>query len=131
MVWTKKKIAALLALLAGGVTGGVVATRGGDEPAQRPAEQRTQAEAPAAEEPPEPEQAEPEPARKERPRRRREAPRVRAIRSGDTLWEIASDQLGSKAPDRSVARRVNRLATLNDLQDPDLIVAGRKLRVRA
>jgi nucleoid-associated protein YgaU len=50
------------------------------------------------------------------------------VRAGDTLWGIAERRVGGEASDASVAREVARLASLNDLSDPDLIYAGQRLR---
>ena len=63
--------------------------------------------------------------------RRRSGPRRREIRRGDNLWSIAERQLGENASDRQVANRVVRIARLNELRDPDLILAGESLRLRA
>jgi Tfp pilus assembly protein FimV len=145
--WTKRKVAAALAVLAAGVTGGVFATRdGSDQPAPRRAEGTTQRAAePAptttrAQESAEAEEPEPEGDRESRepPSRRRTAStpdasgrRIRTLRPGDTLWEIAGAQLGRDATNARIARRVRYLARLNELDDPDLILAGEELRLRA
>jgi hypothetical protein len=60
------------------------------------------------------------------------APGVYRIRPGDTLSQIAYDQLKQSgrphaAPD--IARAVKVLATANDIADPDRIVAGASLRL--
>jgi nucleoid-associated protein YgaU len=50
------------------------------------------------------------------------------VRRGDSLWSIAQDRLGPGAAPQSVLREVDRLWTLNGLDDPDLIYAGQQLR---
>ena len=118
IVWTKKKIAAVLAVLAGGVTGGVAVVRREPPPPPPP--------------PPVAERPEPRPVaveREEPPVKRKE--RMRRVRTGDTLWEIAERQTGGDASDSKVARRVRVLARLNELPDPDLIPAGGRLRLRS
>ncbi len=146
--WTKRKVAAVLALLATGITGGVVVTRdGSDRPAERRAERTTRPApqgAPATTRAQEPAQAEqPGPERRRASSRQRRSPRrsastgrrrpgsVRTLRPGDTLWEIAGSQLPPGASDARIARRVRYLAQLNRLEDPDLILAGERLRLRA
>jgi Tfp pilus assembly protein FimV len=71
--------------------------------------------------------------------RAREAPKAPAeaykVRRGDSLWPIAKKQLGPNSSQAQVARRVERLGTLNLRDriasgDPDLIVAGERLRLR-
>jgi len=49
------------------------------------------------------------------------------VRAGDTLWSIAQDRLGSGASPQQVLREVDRLWSLNGLDDPDLIYAGQHL----
>jgi nucleoid-associated protein YgaU len=140
MQWTKRKLIALLALVAGGITGGVLVTRdGADRPPPQPttratpADTRTRARAaPERSAPERPREARAEARRPARAQaRRRRAPRTRTIRPGDTLWGIATEQLGRDASAPRVLRRVQRLAALNDLEDPDLILAGARLRIRA
>jgi nucleoid-associated protein YgaU len=50
------------------------------------------------------------------------------VRTGDTLWSIAERRLADGAPAAKVADEVARLASLNRLADPDLILAGQRLR---
>jgi LysM repeat protein len=50
------------------------------------------------------------------------------VREGDSLWSIAQDRLGSDASPEKVLREVDRLWSLNGLQDPDVILAGQHLR---
>ena len=50
------------------------------------------------------------------------------VRAGDTLWSIAQRRLGAGAPAAKVADEVHRLTALNDLEDPNLIRAGERLR---
>jgi hypothetical protein len=57
------------------------------------------------------------------------------VRAGDSLWPIAEEQLGTSSSHAQVARRVKRLGALNlpdriASGDPDLIVAGERLRLR-
>ena len=121
-----EEIAALLILLAGGVSGGVIIAPGGDEKvAPPPPPQRTSTE--VAEEPRRAQAAERE---EEEPASRRRAPLRLTVDRGDTLWDIATDQLGRGASNGQIARRVNRLARINDLGDPDLIRTGQRLRLR-
>lgn len=51
------------------------------------------------------------------------------VRAGDSLWSIAQDRLGSGASAQRILREVDRLWSLNGLDDPDLIYAGQQLRV--
>jgi Putative peptidoglycan binding domain len=60
--------------------------------------------------------------------------RVYRVRAGDSLWAIAEERLGRKGPERTVARKVDRLVALNlDSRiasgDPDLIRPQEKLRL--
>jgi nucleoid-associated protein YgaU len=50
------------------------------------------------------------------------------VDAGDTLWSIAQDRLGSEATPQKVLKEVDRLWSLNGLQDPDVIYAGQHLR---
>ena len=50
------------------------------------------------------------------------------VRQGDSLWSIAQDRLGSDASPKTVLAEVDRLWSLNGLQDPDVILAGQHLR---
>ena len=50
------------------------------------------------------------------------------MRAGDTLWSIAERRLAGGAPAAKVVDEVARLASLNRLADPDLILAGQRLR---
>jgi hypothetical protein len=50
------------------------------------------------------------------------------VRQGDSLWSIAQDRLGSDASPEMVLKEVDRLWSLNGLQDPDVILAGQHLR---
>jgi LysM repeat protein len=50
------------------------------------------------------------------------------VRPGDSLWSIAQDRLGHDASPQQVLREVDRLWSLNDLADPDVILAGQHLR---
>jgi outer membrane biosynthesis protein TonB len=50
------------------------------------------------------------------------------VHAGDNLWSIAQRRLGSGAAPAAVLREVDRLSSLNDLRDPDLIFAGQRLR---
>jgi peptidoglycan hydrolase-like protein with peptidoglycan-binding domain len=57
------------------------------------------------------------------------------VRPGDALWPIARGQLGRDSSDHEVARKVADLEALNvegriGSGDPDVIVAGEKLRLR-
>lgn len=80
--------------------------------------------------------------RKERGRRTRQSrdptarrssggPRTYKIRQGDNLWVISERQLGDNATDTQIANRVVRIARINELRDPDLILADETLRLRA
>jgi len=50
------------------------------------------------------------------------------VQQGDSLWSIAQDRLGAGATPQKVLKEVDRLWSLNDLQDPDVIYAGQHLR---
>jgi LysM repeat protein len=50
------------------------------------------------------------------------------VRQGDSLWSIAQDRLGSDASPQTVLTEVDRLWSLNGLQDPDVILAGQHLQ---
>jgi nucleoid-associated protein YgaU len=50
------------------------------------------------------------------------------VEQGDSLWSIAQDRLGASASPEKVLKEVDRLWSLNDLQDPDVILAGQHLR---
>jgi nucleoid-associated protein YgaU len=50
------------------------------------------------------------------------------VRAGDSLWSIAQDRLGPGATPQRVLREVDRLWSLNGLEDPDVILAGQHLR---
>ena len=50
------------------------------------------------------------------------------VDSGDTLWSIAQDRLGAGATPQKVLEEVDRLWSLNGLEDPDVIYAGQHLR---
>jgi nucleoid-associated protein YgaU len=50
------------------------------------------------------------------------------VQPGDSLWSIAQDRLGAGASPQEVLREVDRLWSLNGLEDPDLIYAGQHLR---
>jgi hypothetical protein len=56
------------------------------------------------------------------------------VRANESLWSIARDLLGEKASAARIAREVNRLWELNrgriGTGDPDLLIAGTRLRVR-
>jgi LysM domain len=57
------------------------------------------------------------------------------VRKGDALWPIARRQLAPDSSDHEVARKVADLEALNvegriGSGDPDVIVAGEKLRLR-
>ncbi len=56
------------------------------------------------------------------------------VQAGDSLWSIATRQLGPGASPARVARQVERLWMLNGDRiatgDPDLIIAGQTLRLR-
>lgn len=58
----------------------------------------------------------------------------RVVRPGESLWSIAADLAGHNATAGEIARLVNRLWTLNadriGTGNPDLVMAGTKLRVR-
>ena len=60
------------------------------------------------------------------------APRQVVVRTGDTLWDLARDQLGPGADDRAHTRAWHRLYALNRAvvgADPDLIHPHLRLRV--
>ena len=57
--------------------------------------------------------------------------RVHRVSRGDNLWVIAERQLGEGSSDREIANRVVRIARINELRDPDLILTGDSLRLRA
>jgi nucleoid-associated protein YgaU len=54
------------------------------------------------------------------------------VRSGDTLWSVAAQLLGSDATNKEIAAEVRRLYRLNAdvLESPDVIVPGDELRLR-
>ena len=56
------------------------------------------------------------------------------VRSGESLWSIAADRLGPGATNAETAREVQRLWDLNadtiGTGDPDLLIAGQKLRLK-
>jgi hypothetical protein len=60
--------------------------------------------------------------------------RFHTVRTGESLWSIASDLLGERATVPRIAREVNRLWELNDERigtgRPDLLFAGTRLRLR-
>jgi Tfp pilus assembly protein FimV len=64
-------------------------------------------------------------------RRARPGDRVHVVRAGESLWSIASDELGGRATVASVAREVNRLWDLNQARiatgDRDLLPVGTRL----
>jgi peptidoglycan hydrolase-like protein with peptidoglycan-binding domain len=59
--------------------------------------------------------------------------RTYEVRSGDALWPIAERQLGRGSTNAEIARRVARIAELNDERitsgNPDVIVAGERLKL--
>ena len=60
--------------------------------------------------------------------------RIHVVRPSESLWSIARDLLGDNASAARIAREVNRLWELNSGRigtgDPDLLMAGTRLRVR-
>jgi Tfp pilus assembly protein FimV len=60
--------------------------------------------------------------------------RIHVVRPNESLWSIARDLLGENASTARIAREVNRLWELNSTRigtgDPDLLMAGTRLRVR-
>jgi len=56
------------------------------------------------------------------------------IEKGESLWSIARSRLGSKASNAAIAREVDRLWRLNAGSvasgDPDMLIAGEKLRLK-
>jgi hypothetical protein len=60
--------------------------------------------------------------------------RFHVVEPGESLWSIAQDLLGPEASTASVARKVAHLWELNEQRigtgDPDLLMAGTKLRLR-
>lgn len=56
------------------------------------------------------------------------------VQSGESLWSIARDRLGPGATTAEIARGVQRIWDLNadaiGTGDPDLLIAGQKLRLR-
>lgn len=59
---------------------------------------------------------------------------LHVVQPGESLWSIASDQLGPRATVAAIAREVNRLWELNEQRiatgDPDLLMVGTVLRMR-
>jgi hypothetical protein len=60
--------------------------------------------------------------------------RTHVVRANESLWSIARDLLGDQASPARIAREVNRLWELNNSRigtgDPDLLIAGTRLRLR-
>jgi len=60
--------------------------------------------------------------------------RFYVVEAGDSLWSIAKRLLGPDASPGRLAREVSRLWTLNEDRigtgDPDLLMAGTRLRLR-
>ena len=60
--------------------------------------------------------------------------RFHVVLPGESLWSIARDLLGRDASTARIAREVNRLWELNRTRigtgDPDLLMAGTRLRLR-
>jgi hypothetical protein len=77
---------------------------------------------------------EPSPAGADRVRAVRRGERVHIVRPNESLWSIARDLLGDEASASRIAREVNRLWELNSDRigtgDPDLLIAGTRLKVR-
>lgn len=59
---------------------------------------------------------------------------IHVVQPGESLWSIASDLLGPGARSAEIAREVQRIWNLNadsiGTGDPDLVIAGQKLRLR-
>lgn len=60
--------------------------------------------------------------------------RAHVVRAGESLWSIATDLLGGRAPTARVAAEVQRLWELNRQRigtgDPDVLLAGTLIRLR-
>lgn len=63
-----------------------------------------------------------------------EGARYRFVQPGESLWSIAEDVLGAGASNAEIAREVQRIWALNAGEigtgDPNLVMAGQKLRLR-
>ena len=51
------------------------------------------------------------------------------VQSGDTLWGIASKQLGPNASNEEIAQYVNKLANYNNIDNPNLINVGQEIKI--
>jgi nucleoid-associated protein YgaU len=69
-----------------------------------------------------------------RPPRKSSETRFHIVKPGESLWSIAKRLLGPTATPAEIAREVNRLWELNKDRigtgNPDLLIAGAKLRLR-
>lgn len=57
--------------------------------------------------------------------------RIHTVKPGESLWEIATDQLGDDAPNAAIAAMVKRLAVRNAdrVEDPGGLEIGQRLRL--
>lgn len=51
------------------------------------------------------------------------------VKSGDNLWNISKALLGGNATDSEILQKVNTLASINKLNNPDLIYVGQVLKL--
>ncbi|QQG36908.1 MAG: LysM peptidoglycan-binding domain-containing protein [Micavibrio aeruginosavorus] len=51
------------------------------------------------------------------------------LQRGDNLWDVAERLLGENATDTQVANKVHEIAALNNIADPDLVLAGDDIRL--
>lgn len=51
------------------------------------------------------------------------------LQPGDSLWEVAERMLGAEATDTQIANKVHDIAALNNIGNPDLVLAGQDIRL--
>lgn len=51
------------------------------------------------------------------------------LQRGDNLWEVAGRILGDAATDTQIANKVHEIAALNNIGNPDLVLAGDDIRL--